>query len=119
MLIAVLAFSFTAIQAQNYQRQTPEERTAAAMEKVQPLKLTAEQTPKVNSVFMDLYSSQQKVMAEMRASGKMDREAIVAKRAELQTAADVKMKAILTEAQFKQWKEMAESFNQGPRRNNQ
>ncbi|RYF91254.1 MAG: hypothetical protein EOO03_01785 [Chitinophagaceae bacterium] len=119
LLIAAITLSITASQAQNFQRQTPEERTATALEKLQPLKLTTEQTPKVNSVFLDLYTTQQKAMAEMRASGSMDREAIMAKRKELQSAADAKLKSILNEAQYKQWKEMEESFNQAPRRNNQ
>lgn len=116
LLITVLAFNFYA-QAQNFQRQTPEERTKATMEKMAPLKLTAVQSPKVNTVFLDLYNEQQKAMADMRASGTMDRDAIMAKRKELNAAAEVKLQAILTEEQFKQWKELTANTEASQKRN--
>ena len=116
LLITLLAFNFYA-QAQNFQRQTPEERTKATIEKMAPLKLTAVQSPKVNTVFLDLYNEQQKAMADMRASGTMDRDAIMAKRKELNAAAEIKLQAILTEEQFKQWKELTANTEASQKRN--
>ncbi len=116
LLMSVLAFSFCT-QAQNFQRQTPEERVKATMEKMAPLKLTEVQSPKVNTVLLNLYNSQQKAMAEMRASGSMDREGIVARRKELNAAAELKLQAILTEEQFKQWKELTANTEASQKRN--
>lgn len=85
------------------QRQTPEERTKATMEKLTPLALSEDQTTKASSVFSDFYSAQQKAMQDMRASGTMDRDAIQAKRKELADARDTKLKEIFTADQYKKW----------------
>ena len=42
-------------------------------------------------------------MKEMRASGNMDREAMMTKRKELAEARDAKLKLIFTEEQLKKW----------------
>jgi protein CpxP len=85
------------------QRQTPEERTKATMEKLAPLTLSADQTTKTTAVFSDFYAAQQKAMEDMRASGSMDRDAMMAKRKELSEARDVKLKEIFTADQYKKW----------------
>ena len=85
------------------QRQTPEERTKATMEKLAPLTLTTDQTTKTTLVFSDFYNAQQKAMEEMRASGTMDRDAMMAKRDELAKARDAKLKDIFTADQYKKW----------------
>jgi hypothetical protein len=105
-------FSITAVSAQGGggggQRQTPEERTKAAMEKLAPLSLDADATAKTTVVMTDFYNAQQKAMEEMRAAGTMDRDAMMAKRKELSDARDAKLKTIFTADQMKKWKDEVE-----------
>ncbi len=104
MLFAAI-FSLANVHAQGGggQRQTPEERTKAMMEKMAPLNLDAEATKKTEVVIADFNNAQQKSMEEMRASGTMDREAMMAKRKELSEARDAKLKTIFTADQLKKW----------------
>ncbi len=110
ILIAIAAiFSINAVSAQGgRQRQTPEERTKATMEKLVPLNLDADIKSKTEVIFTDFYKAQQAAMEEMRSSGNFDREAMSAKRKELTEARDNKLKEIFTEAQMKQWKDEIE-----------
>ncbi|MDB5202089.1 MAG: hypothetical protein JWQ27_1498 [Ferruginibacter sp.] len=110
IVLAALAiiFSLGSVFAQDMQRQTPEERTKATMEKLAPLSLTADQSVKVNTAFLEFYTARQKSMEEMRAAGSFDREAMTAKNKELSDARDGKLKAVLTEDQLKKWKEEIE-----------
>ena len=85
------------------QRQTPEERAAAAMEKMAPLNLDSAVKAKTNVIITDFFQNQQKAFMEMRESGNMDREAMMAKRKELAGERDAKLKLIFTEAQMKKW----------------
>lgn len=103
-------FSITAVNAQGGggQRQTPEERTKATMEKMVSLNLDADSKTKTEVIFTDFYKAQQTAMEEMRSSGNFDREAFTAKRKELSDARDKKLKEIFTEAQMKQWKDEIE-----------
>ena len=98
-------FGFTAVNAQGGggQRMTPEERTKATMEKMAPLNLDADAKTKTEAVIADFYNGQQKAMEEMRTSGSMDREAMMAKRKELSDARDAKLKEIFTADQMKKW----------------
>ena len=110
MVFAAL-FSITAVNAQGGgggQRQTPEERTKATMEKLAVLNLDADAKTKTEVVITDFNNAQQKAMEEMRASGSFDRDAMMAKRKELVDARDAKLKLILTEAQMKQWIDVIE-----------
>lgn len=102
-------FSITAANAQGGggQRMTPEERIKFTIEKMAPLNLDAATKTKADAIITDYVNGQQKAMDEVRASGG-DREAMMAKRKEFADARDVKLKAILTEAQFKQWKDEIE-----------
>lgn len=99
-----------------FQRQTPEERTKAAMEKMAPLQLNEDQAKKTETVLLDLFTEQQKYMDEMRASGNMDREAMQAKRKELADKRDLKFKEIFTEEQMKKFKEEVEPSMRPQRR---
>ncbi len=90
------------------QRQTPEERTATAMGKITVLNLDAEAKTKTEVIIGDFYKAQQKAMEEMRASGSMDREAMMAKRKELSDARDIKLKAVFSAEQLKKWQEEIE-----------
>ncbi len=85
------------------QRQTPEERAATAMEKMAPLNLDSAVKVKTNVIITDFFQNQQKAFMEMRESGNMDREAMMAKRKELAGERDAKLKLIFTEAQMKKW----------------
>lgn len=119
LLMAVIFMSVTAANAQGgMQRQTPEERTKATIEKLAPLNLNADQITKTTAVFTDLYTTQQKAMEEMRASGSMDREAFQSKRKEMDAARDVKLKEIFTADQFKKWQEEIEPSLRPQRRSN-
>jgi hypothetical protein len=101
------------------QRQTPEERTAIVLAKMDSaFKPTEAVKTSVKTIFMDYYAAQQKSMEEMRASGNMDRDAMMAKRKELTEARDVKLKAVLTAEQLKTWTEQIEPGMRPQRRSN-
>lgn len=110
ILMAMAAiFSITAVNAQGGgQRQTPEERTKATMEKMAPLNLDADSKTKTEGIFTDFYKAQQTAMEEMRSSGSFDRVAFGAKRKELSDVRDKKLKDVFTDAQMKQWKDEIE-----------
>jgi hypothetical protein len=110
LLLTTALLSFTAVNAQGGggQRQTPEERTKATMEKLGPLSLSPEVTKKTEAIFAEYNTTWQKTMDEMRASGSVDRDAMMAKRKEQSDARDLKLKAIFTEDQMKKWKDEIE-----------
>ena len=119
LLTVAIVLSLGSVFAQGgggMQRQTPEERTKATVEKLAPLALNADQTTKVTAVFTSFYNDQQKSMEEMRASGNMDREAMKTKRDELSKKRDTELKAILTDAQYTKWiDELEPSMRPQPR----
>jgi hypothetical protein len=110
LLLTTALLSFTAVNAQGGggQRLTPEERTKATMEKLGPLSLSPEVTKKTEAIFAEYNTTWQKTMDEMRASGSVDRDAMMAKRKEQSDARDLKLKAIFTEDQMKKWKDEIE-----------
>ena len=109
LLVAAICFTITSLMAQeNMQRQTPEDRTKTAMEKMAPLNLDTATKAKTQVIIADFYTAQQNAMKEMRASGNMDREAMMAKRKELAEARDGKLKLIFTQEQLKKWIEEIE-----------
>lgn len=100
--------SITAVHAQGGgQRMTAAERINFTIEKMAPLKLDEATKAKADIVIADYINGQQKAMDEVRASGG-DRDAMMAKRKEFSDERDVKLKAIFTEAQMKQWKDEIE-----------
>ena len=104
LLVAGICFSITSLMAQdNMQRMAPEDRAKAAMEKIAPLNLDTTVKSKTEVIMTEFYTAQQNAMREMRASGNMDREAMMAKRKELAEARDTKLKLIFTAEQFKKW----------------
>lgn len=112
-ILATLFAAFISIVVVNAQggggqRQTPEERTKATMEKLAVLNLDATAKTKTEAVITDFNNTQQKAMDEMRASGSMDRDAMMAKRKELADARDAKLKDIFTEDQMKKWRDEIE-----------
>ena len=107
VLAAIAAmFSITAVNAQGGggQRMTPEERIKFTIEKMAPLNLDAATKVKSDAIITDYINESTKAMDELRAAGS-DRDAMMAKRKD---ARDVKLKAIYTEAQYKQWKDEIE-----------
>ena len=110
VLVAIAAmFSISTANAQGGggQRMTPEERIKFTIEKMAPLKLDSDTKVKADVIIADYVNGQQKAMDEVRAAGG-DRDAMMAKRKEFADARDVKLKAIFTEAQYKQWKDEIE-----------
>ena len=123
LMVFAAIFSMTAVNAQGGggggQRMTAEERTKLTMEKMAPLNLSDEVKVKTEVIIADYNNTGQKVMEEMRASGNMDRDAMMAKRKELADARDVKLKAIFTEDQMKKWKDEIEPSMRQQRSNGQ
>lgn len=103
--------------AQNFQRRTVEERVKDAMEKMAPLSLDKEKSDKADSIFTDFFKAQDKAFEEMRNSGSMDREAMMAKRKEMMDARDAKLQQLLTAEQFKKFKDEIEPAMTPMRRN--
>jgi periplasmic protein CpxP/Spy len=109
LMMSAAVISITTVNAQGggQQRMTPEERIKFTIEKMAPLNLDAATKANSDAIITDYINGQQKAMDDLRASGG-DRDAMMAKRKELADARDVKLKAIFTEAQFKQWKDEIE-----------
>lgn len=102
-LLSAFALMFTigSVFAQEArQMPTPEQRVESTLEKMAPLNLTAEQTPKVKAVLTNFFSAQQKAFEEMRASGSTDRDAMKLKNEELTKQRDIDLKPIMTEEQY-------------------
>ena len=109
LMVMAAMFSITVANAQGGggQRMTPEERIKFTIEKMAPLNLDAATKVKSDAIITDYINEQQKAMDEIRAAGG-DRDAMMAKRKEFADARDLKLKAIFTEAQMKQWKDEIE-----------
>ena len=107
VVMAAMMFSIAVANAQGGQRMTPEERIKFTIEKMAALNLDAATKAKSDAIITDYINEQQKAMDEIRAAGG-DRDAMMAKRKEMADARDVKLKAIFTEAQMKQWKDEIE-----------
>ncbi len=104
LLMTVALIHFSTIMAQGQmQRQTPEERTIATLEKLDTLQLSKDQKSKLTAVFTDFYTAQQKAMEDMRASGSFDRDAMQAKRKELEAESNTRVKEIMNADQYKKW----------------
>ena len=104
LFIAVMLVSVSSLMAQEQrQRSSAEERTKNIMEKLAVLNLDADARAKTEVIFNDFFSTQQKAMQEMRASGSTDREAMMKKRQEFVNERDAKLKKVFTNDQMKKW----------------
>ena len=104
LFIAATLFSISSLMAQEgRQKLTPEQKTKATMEKLEVFKLDATAKAKTESIFKEFYTSVQKSMEEMRASGNMDREATKEKRYELVNIRNGQLKKVLTHEQMRIW----------------
>ncbi len=91
-----------------FPRRTVEERVKAVMEKFEAFKLDAAQKTEVDSIFTRSFKAQDAKREELMAGGGGDREAMRAEIQKLQADRDDKLKKVLTEEQFKEWKEKIE-----------
>ncbi len=113
-LLIVAAFSFSAaLYAQpggGFQRQTPEQRTAAIHQKLDSaFQLGATKLAPLDTALIALYKKQDEWMQGIFSSGERpDRETMMAERKKYSDARDEMIKAILTEEQFAIWKEKIE-----------
>ncbi len=115
--IAILLFSLVAavlVNAQQpgggFQRQTPEERVAVIHAKLDSaFKLEASKLATLDTALKMLFKQQDEKMMEMFSGGQRpDRETMMAERKKYSDARDEMLKAVLTEDQFKTWKEKIE-----------
>jgi len=108
LVLTCLLMGLSSLMAQGgMQRQTPEERVKATMEKIAVLDLKEDQTKKTTAA-----------MEDFRANGGGDREALMAKRKEIEDDRDKKLKEIFTADQYKKWiEEIVPSMR--PQRSNQ
>jgi len=89
-----------------FQRRTPEERTASIHAKIDSaFKLEPAKLATLDTALVALYKAQDKKREEMMAGGMPDRETMMAEMKKFSDAQDEIMKAVLTEDQFKTWKE--------------
>lgn len=109
-LLAVNISVFAQQGGQGGQRRTVEERVKAQIERLTTeLSLNKDQQTKLDSVFTNSYKAMEKMRTEAQASGnRPDREAFQ----KFNTERDEKVKGILTEDQFKKYKEAQEKMRQ-------
>jgi periplasmic protein CpxP/Spy len=110
-----LAFMLTcalAVNAQNgnFRQRTVEERVKAAHEKLDSVfKFDAAKQGKIDSVFATYYREQDKIRVELRSLGERpDFETMRAKMQPAIEARDKELKTLLTEVEFKKWKDEIE-----------
>jgi hypothetical protein len=124
VLVLVLLLCGAAIvnaQQGSFPQRTVEERVKAVHDKLDSaFKFDAAKQGKIDSVFATYYRQQDKVREELRSTGERpDRETVIAK---MQPAIDVRdkeLKTILSEAEFKKWKEEIEPAMMQQRRRQQ
>ena len=112
VLLASFAMAVT-VSAQpggGFQRKTPGERAAAIHAKLDSaFKLEAEKLSKLDTVLTALYKAQDQKREEFMSGGTMpDRETMMAEMKKFSDARDEILKAMLTEDQYKIWKEQIE-----------
>lgn len=111
-ILLTIAFLTTATwaMAQGGQRRTVEERVKAVHESFESnLKLDKEKLAKTDSIFTKFYTDQDKVRTEMMSGGERPNfEAMREKMQPLADARDKELKAILTDDQYKKWKDELE-----------
>jgi len=102
----------------NFQRRTVEERVKMVHAKLDSaLKLDASKLTEVDSIFAGYYRSQDKLREEMMSSGgQPDFQQMREKMQPLVADRDDKLKKVLTEEQFKKWKDEIEPSMRPQRR---
>ncbi|MEP7374398.1 MAG: hypothetical protein ABI675_13475 [Chitinophagaceae bacterium] len=97
-------------QSGNFRQRTVEERVQAAHEKLDSaFKFEAAKETKIDSAFATYYRAQDKIREELRSGGERpDFETIRTKMQPAIEARDKELKILLTEAEFKKWKDEIE-----------
>jgi PHD/YefM family antitoxin component YafN of YafNO toxin-antitoxin module len=85
------------------QRMPAPERAKLAVEKMAPLDLTPENKASALVIMTTFYESAEKAIREMRQSGNVDRESLMATRKKLASERDAELKKIFTEQQMEKW----------------
>lgn len=118
-LSLMLAFTAAVYAQPGGPRRTIEERVKIIHEKMDSaFKLEPAKLTKVDSAFANYYRQQEKVRAEMMSGGERpDFQAMREKMQPLMDARDTELKGILSEDQFKKWKEEMEPAMMPRRRN--
>ncbi len=102
---------------QGPQRRTVEERVKAVDEKFADFKLDKDKSAQVDSIFTNYYKATDKLREEaMAGGGQPDFQAMREKMTPLVTERDDKLKKVLTEDQFKKWKDEIEPSMRPQRR---
>lgn len=110
-LAVVLMCVITAnAQGGNFPQRTIEERVKAVHEKLDSaFKFDASKQTKIDTVFATYYRQQDKLREELRSGGERpDREVMRAKMQPAIDARDKELKILLTEEEFKKWKDEIE-----------
>jgi len=109
MVLALVLCGAVKVNAQqgNFPQRTVEERVKAVHEKLDSaFKFDAAKQGKIDSVFASYFRQQDKVREELRSGGERpDRETMIAKMQPAIDSRDKELKTILSEAEFKKWKE--------------
>ena len=109
LFFLIAGFSYSSFAQGGPQRMTVEERVKLVLEKFAEFKLDAAKTKEVDSVFTNYYKGQEKVRQELMGSGERpDPQVLRDKMQPLVTERDDKLKGILTDEQFKKWKDEIE-----------
>lgn len=109
-IVVLIIAASNSVNAQGGPRRTIEERVKAVHEKIDSaFKLEADKQAKVDTAFANYYRQQDKLREEMRSGGERpDFRAMREKMQPMIEARDKELKAILSEDQFKKWKEEIE-----------
>jgi len=106
----ILAGSISVNAQGGFQQRTVEERVKAVMEKMEPFKLDEDKKKQVDTIFTESYKALDEKRKEMRTNseGGDQRTAMRAEMQKMNEARDEKLKKVLTEEQFKKWKDEIE-----------
>lgn len=108
--LALMIAGVIVVNAQGGFRRTVEERVKSIHEKMDSaFKLDSEKQVKIDSAFANYYRQQDKIREEMRSGGERpDFQAMREKMQPAMDARDKELKTLLTDEQFKKWKEEIE-----------
>jgi periplasmic protein CpxP/Spy len=112
LILAILLTCAATVNAQggNFPQRTIEERVKAVHEKLDSaFKFDAAKQTKIDTVFAAYYRQQDKIREELRSGGERpDREMMRAKMQPSMDARDKELRTLLTEEEFKKWKDEIE-----------
>lgn len=112
LFLAVVLMGVVVVNAQggNFPQRTIEERVKAVHEKLDSaFKFDASKQTKIDTVFATYYRQQDKLREELRSGGERpDREMMRAKMQPAIDARDKELRTLLTEEEYKKWKDEIE-----------